>query len=386
MKSDRIQLIDALRGFSLFAIILLHSIEHFGIFGQAIHTPEVLKPFDKVLENTLFFLFSGKAYSIFALLMGFSFWVQYERRKDNNEHFAMRYAWRLLLLFIIGLAHSAIYSGDILVLYSITGIIMLFTYKSPNWVLILLSIFLLSEPLGLFRIFSLLINETIGIEEIKIRTFYKMAKVVRMDGSLPELLSGNLQYGLRGNNAWNWEHGRVFQTPGLFLVGVLIARIKLFQQENLKVWLRISFIGLCAFIILDITGNKLMDITQTKLLQKHFLRVFDGYKNLAFTALLTAIFVICWKKLNGDKWLQFLVPYGKMSLSNYVFQGIIGVFVFQGVGLRLFPYTGATLCVLIGLLIFILQLQISKFHLRRFNYGPIEFAWRKLTWAKIPIK
>jgi len=383
MQSDRIQLVDALRGFSLFAIVLLHSIEHFGIFGQANLNPLFFNSSDKLIEDTLFFLFSGKAYSIFALLMGFSFWVQYERRKSNNENFAIRYSWRLLLLLIIGLAHAAFYSGDILVLYAITGFILIITYKAPNWLLILLSILLLAEPLGLYRTFSLINTDSIGIEEIKIRTFYKAVKVIRMDGSIPELLSGNLQYGLRGNNAWNWEHGRVFQTPGLFLVGVIVARIKLFQQESIKIWLPILLFSAFSFIFIEIAGNKLLEIINTNLLQKHVSRVLTGYKNLAFTSLLIALFIICWNKLKGYKWLNIFVPYGKMSLSNYIFQGFIGIFIFQGVGLRLFPYTGATLCVIIGLLIFITQLQISKLHLRRFKQGPIEFAWRKLTWAKI---
>lgn len=69
----RIEVVDALRGFAVMAIILLHNIEHFNLYNFPEATTDFMKALDKGVWDTLFFLFSGKAYAIFALLFGFSF-------------------------------------------------------------------------------------------------------------------------------------------------------------------------------------------------------------------------------------------------------------------------------------------------------------------------
>ena len=71
----RIEVVDALRGFAVMAIILLHNIEHFNLYNFPEATTDFMKALDKGVWDTLFFLFSGKAYAIFALLFGFSFFM-----------------------------------------------------------------------------------------------------------------------------------------------------------------------------------------------------------------------------------------------------------------------------------------------------------------------
>ena len=66
----RIEVVDALRGFAVMAIILLHNIEHFNLYNFPEATTDFMKALDKGVWDTLFFLFSGKAYAIFALLFG----------------------------------------------------------------------------------------------------------------------------------------------------------------------------------------------------------------------------------------------------------------------------------------------------------------------------
>ena len=83
----RIEVVDALRGFAVMAIILLHNIEHFNLYNFPEATTDFMKALDKGVWDTLFFLFSGKAYAIFALLFGFSFFIQFDNQARKGKSF-----------------------------------------------------------------------------------------------------------------------------------------------------------------------------------------------------------------------------------------------------------------------------------------------------------
>lgn len=83
----RIEVVDALRGFAVMAIILLHNIEHFNLYNFPEATTDFMKALDKGVWDTLFFLFSGKAYAIFALLFGFSFFIQFDNQARKGKDF-----------------------------------------------------------------------------------------------------------------------------------------------------------------------------------------------------------------------------------------------------------------------------------------------------------
>ena len=109
---SRIDVADVLRGFSVMGIFLIHCIEHFNFYSF----PEVenpwLKFFDKAIWDSVFFTFSGKGYAIFALLFGFSFFIQDNGRKLKGEDFRPRFAWRLVLLFVWGNIKNLIFFND----------------------------------------------------------------------------------------------------------------------------------------------------------------------------------------------------------------------------------------------------------------------------------
>ncbi len=124
-KSPRIEVVDALRGFAVMAIMLLHNIEHFNFYDFPTASSAFMEAMDKGIWETLFFLFSGKAYAIFSLLFGFSFFIQYNNQAKKGKDFRLRFLWRLFLLFIIGCFNGAFFPGDILVLYSIIGVVFI---------------------------------------------------------------------------------------------------------------------------------------------------------------------------------------------------------------------------------------------------------------------
>jgi uncharacterized protein len=78
--------------------------------------------------------------------------------------------------------------------------------------------------------------------------------------------------------------------------------------------------------------------------------------------------------------LMKIAPYGKMSLTNYLGQSIIGGFIFYNWGLGMFRYTGHTVALLIGAVVVVAQCYFCRWWLKSHSHGPFEELWRKLTW------
>ena len=84
-KTPRIELVDALRGFAVMAILLVHNVEHFIFPVYPTDSPEWLNILDKGVFDAVFALFGGKAYAIFALLFGFTFYIQCENQRRKGK-------------------------------------------------------------------------------------------------------------------------------------------------------------------------------------------------------------------------------------------------------------------------------------------------------------
>ncbi len=103
--------------------------------------------------------------------------------------------------------------------------------------------------------------------------------------------------------------------------------------------------------------------------------------NFSFMAMLVSAFMLVWFKAgDGRKWQRFIIPYGKMSLTNYIFQSIIGVTLYYHFGFGLFDKVGAFGSVCIACAIFAFQLGYSRLWLRTHPQGPLEDLWKRGTW------
>jgi uncharacterized protein len=143
-KSPRIEVVDALRGFAILSIMLLHNIEHFDFYYFPEQLPQWMKALDGNIWKTLFFIFSGKSYAIFSLLFGLTFFIQFNNQQKKGLDFSGRFAWRLFLLLIFGFINSMFYEGDILSFYAVLGIVLLPVRKLNDlWVFIIAVVFML---------------------------------------------------------------------------------------------------------------------------------------------------------------------------------------------------------------------------------------------------
>ena len=112
-KTPRIEVVDALRGFAVMAILLVHSVEHFIFPVYPTDSPEWLNILDNGTFNVIFSLFAGKSYAIFALLFGFTFYIQCHNQQKKGKDFGYRFLWRLVLLVAFATLNAAFFpAGD----------------------------------------------------------------------------------------------------------------------------------------------------------------------------------------------------------------------------------------------------------------------------------
>ena len=380
-RHARVDVADVLRGFAVLAIILLHSIEHFNFydFPDPSTQPVWLNFCDKAIWNGLFFAFGGKAYAIFAMLFGFSFFIQHDNQRMRGNDFRLRFCWRLLLLFIIGNINAAFFTGEILVLYSIVGFVLVLTCRLPNRWIVALSIICLLQPVCIYQIIRALIDPAYQPLAIDWNGWWAAANEAQTNGNFIETLRVNLWEGQLFSLGWAWDYGRVFQTAGLFMMGMLIGRQGWFGRKYLHVWGKALAVALVCFFPLYGIDNMLPDYVSNPAIMKPLGIITSSLQKLAFMVVLVCGIIFgyyCTKRLS--RWLGMLIPYGKMSMTNYVTQGIIGSFIYYNWGLHL--HLGTTGSLLLGIVIFAVQYAFCRFWVGRHNHGPLEYVWKRLTW------
>ena len=377
--NSRLDVIDALRGFAIVSIMLLHNIEHFDFYFFPAWLPAWLKTVDKGIWDSLFFLFGGKSYAIFALLFGMTFYIQNSNRAARGEDFRPRFAWRLFLLLGFGLLNSMFYQGDILSIYAVLGLALIPVARLGNRAVFAIAVVLLLQPWSWLEIIQALPNPDQKLPDPASWAYFGRANEYFEHGSATQVWLGNLTNGKIAVVRWSWENGRVFQIPALFMMGMLAGRKGVFASspENRAFWRRTLLIAALAFVPLYL----LMTFADTwpvgQAVRRPLLVIVTSWSNLAFMAVLVSLFSLLFY---SQRWLEFFSPLGRMSLSSYVTQSIVGTAIYYGYALGMYQYTGASFSLAIGLVLALLQRQFSAWWLRHHKQGPLETLWHKATW------
>lgn len=382
LKAPRVEVVDALRGFAIMSIMLLHNIEHFDYYNFPEALPEWMKILDKIIWETLFFLFGGKSYAIFALLFGFSFYIQNDNQEKKGNDFRLRFLWRLLLLLGFGILNTVFYEGDILVLYAVLGIVLVLVCKWNDKAVFITALILMLQPLEWMKYFYMLLHpDYVPMPNLSEHYFGMMGNYLKSN-SFMDYVVGNLTIGRWASVFWSWENGRFFQAPALFMFGMLLGRRKLFiaSVESNVFWKKALQYAIILFIPLFAFKTFLPEIIERKALATSLSVIVSSWSNLAFMIVLVSTFILLYQKDSVRNLLSKLIPFGKMSLTNYILQSIVGCFIYYRYGLGLVEYTGATYSLLIGIVLFVLQLYFCKWWLSKHRQGPLEYLWHKATW------
>jgi len=380
--ADRLDLVDALRGFAIVSIMLLHNIEHFDLYFSPPGEPAWLKGLGQHIWDTMFALFGGKSYAIFALLFGLTFHLQDDARARRGEDFRPRFAWRMLLLLGFGLVNSAFYQGDILAIYAVFGLVLIPVARLRTRTVFLLACFLSLQPLAWFDALAALGSAPGKLPDPVSWAYFGRAEDYLKHGSLVDVWIGNLTNGKQAVLLWSWEMGRVLQIPALFMFGMLAGRAGLFaiSDRNRGIWRRVFFVALLLLGPLIFIHGHLEAWIPAEALRRPLNAICAPLLNLDIMLLLVTGFALSFRRSAGARVLGTLRWMGRMSLTSYMMQSIVGTTLYYGFGFGLYAVTGTVVAISIGLVLAVLQGTFSAWWLRRHKQGPLEAVWHRLTW------
>lgn len=366
LKKNRVEVVDALRGFAVAAILLLHSIEHFIYNVYPVSTNETEKLINQSVWDALFFLFAGKSYAIFALLFGFTFIVQQRNQECKGEDFGIRFAWRLILLMLFATLNAAFFpGGDVLMLFAITGFIMIPMRKLPVKALLPVALIFLIQPIELLACLGIDVMPVLPVGDS-----YKAVNEATGSGVFWKMVWENITTGQLASLYWAINAGRFLQTAGLLMLGMIVARGNYFSRE-IGFWVKTFVIGFISAFVLYVAKSATTQSLQT---------IFTMWFNIAFTAVLIAVFVILYQNDAFKKMTSGLSYYGRMSLTNYIGQSIIGSIIFFPYAFGLADKLGIAWSLVVGIMVMLLQIQFCKIWLKRYKQGPLESLWKRATW------
>lgn len=376
--------IDALRGFAVMGIILLHNIEHFNFYSFPDAANETIKALDTTLWDMMFFAFSGKTYAIFALLFGFTFYLQSRSSEKRGEDFRNRYMWRLLLLLGFGFINAAFFPGEILVLYALVGLVLVPVRYWGNKALFAMAVFLMLQPVEWVKILSSVFNPLENPQQM----IFSLGDVYPQLGghSFWEMVKVNLVTGQLASLNWAWCYGRVFQTASLFMLGILLGRLGYFDassddslRKSRDFWIKVLCISLPLTLVMYYFKEFVYTQIEIKFMLSSLKTVLNSWYNFFFMLCIVASFLLLYWTCGG-KVQRILAPYGRMSLTDYVSQSVIGSFLYFGYGLELHKVCGTTYSLLVGIVFLALQVAFAHWWFKHFKRGPLETVWHKLTW------
>ncbi len=389
LVKPRIEVVDALRGFALLGLCLIHGLEHFDLLIYPENATGWLQALDPVAHDIVFFLFAGKAFAIFSFMFGLSFFIQMDRQAQRGVDFRSRFLWRLALLGLMGYLHGLIYCGDVLIIFAVLGVLLIPLDRLGSRMLLVLSLLLVANLPDLHQFLVVLGDAKVDPRPYAVWNLYGEAFRIFSQGSLADVVSFNAWRGQQMKWGWYLQEGRIWQILGLFLWGIVAGRSRFFEflEEGRNLSRKILAGATVTFAVLF--GLKL-NLGSLGLSENAFYladKLVSSYANLAFTLMLIMGFVLLWRLDAWQRKLGILAPLGRMSLTNYVAQSVIGVVFFYGFGLAMYRHLGPTLSLIFGILLISAMIWLSRYWLQRFHYGPLEWVWRAATFmgSRVPL-
>lgn len=372
-QGERIKILDILRGFAVFGILVVN----IAGFATAAFWPGYVAPesqlwYDTLAEKFVEILFEAKFYTIFSFLFGLGFSVQLGRAAAKGKDIRSFYPRRLWILLGLGILHAVLlWTGDILRLYALLGFALLaFRNRSNRTLLIWAGIFT-ALSFALLTVFNAPTGSGHPIPGLDIpglaRIVYHSTSYLRIVlfqaiGSLGSFIFIAMTQGP--------------SVIALFLLGLLAGRLQFFEmlpQHRSKLgW--VFLVG----AVIGLAANSLMAFSETSWQISLGQTIGAPALAAAYTAGLSLLSL----KKSGSKFLSPLSQVGRMALTNYVLQSLVCSVLFYGPGFGLYEKIGAAGLLGIAVLIYCLQIPLSVFWLNRFQFGPLEWLWRSLTYGK----
>jgi uncharacterized protein len=390
-SSERIEMIDALRGFALTGVCLAN----FALFSFYYCLNKEQKadlPFpmiNTILSYFIYFFVDMKFWTLFSIMFGFSASIFISRANKYNKNGKALYSRRLLILLIIGFIHGIFFwFGDILSEYALAGFILLLFSNKKNAALAYWGITLGAIiPMVLTIIYQVILQPDTSEIFDKLNILTMDAYSSRSYGNVLDVNLVNIK--IYSQYVWFL----LIAAAGRFLIGYWIGQTgRVYQMETYNTFFRLTM-RICAWI-----GFPIMIITLIAriLIDAEVLSPKSGWESITSLLEIASLamgifyaikFAILYQNKKWKNRLSVFKEMGKMALTNYLMQTIINILLFNGIGFGLAGKIGPSIYIFMFAFLMILQIFFSRWWLSKYRFGPVEWLWRSLTyWNKQPMK
>lgn len=405
---ERIQLIDVLRGFALFGVLLANMAWLSGediVLTDARAASLPTAAIDHYAKYLINFFVDGKANTIFAFLFGLGFAVQLIRAEERGISLLPIYARRLFVLLLFGLAHMLLlWYGDILHLYALMGFVLILFRRRSVKTLLIAGVILVVIPFAILFSLPWLFAQFGGVPDAAERAASLAAEIQEKEARLAVFANGSYLAVVRAHWRYNLDEyitsgimfAFAFYALGRFLLGYFVGRRRLLHDAHLHlplfrrllVWgLVFGIIGNAIFVWVSVAMDAQTANEASLWAVGAAWMICLGIPAMSLFYL--SSIVLLFQRPRWHSRLLWLAPVGRMALTNYLVQTVFHLFIFYGygIGLGLIGRIGTSLCIPLSLAIFALQILYSRWWLARFRFGPAEWLWRTLTYgARQPMR
>ncbi len=396
--SDRIVMLDFLRGFALLGILMVNM-----PLMNAPMTTEVgefqiwTDPVNTLASQWIKFFFTSKFYVLFSLLFGVGFYLFTKKGENTGVSMIPLFRRRLFWLLLIGIAHiTLLWYGDILVVYALVGFLLLLFKRLKVKSMLIWAAIAIMVPILLTGLMVVIIRWAMTIPEAATEIQYGFdTAYTRMEALTAEALNvyknGTFAeiFRIRMIEYSQMATALFYFIPNvlaMFLVGTAMARSNRFahNDKNRRFYIRLLLWSVPIAIIGNVmlvhfaAKSSMVQVNMDTLL--YLIGSTFGGVSLAMVYL-SSIYL-----LFHTRWMQqigkWVAATGRMALTNYLMQSIICTTLFYSYGFGLYGSINTWQGILLTFAIFVIQLLWSRYWLNRYRYGPLEWLWRSLTYGK----
>jgi uncharacterized protein len=387
---ERIALLDVLRGFALLGILLVNFTGDFGTTAPGV---------DEVVSEALTALVSGSFYPLFSFLFGIGFALQLANASARGRRVYHLYLRRMAVLFLIGTVHAVfIWSGDILVRYAVLGLLLIPIHRLPRNAILVLAAILLLAQLNRATVRTALTGSATVADASPGQSMLEPARsegeaIFENQLRLAEADASTSRwtwYGLAVRGRWlsyrdglrsylDWLTFPLADHLLYFLIGLWAGKTSLLRDIETK--RRGLLVAGAIGAVVGLLGY--FSQRSLELQPGFYLNLAERAANLGPTILYVAGLSLLYAGRGRVRHFldRFAAP-GRAALTNYLLQSVVMTLVYERYGLALSLSTTVFLVVHF-FFFFGVQVPASRWWLSRYQFGPVEWLWRSVTYGRV---
>jgi len=444
-STNRVVSLDVIRGFALIGILLMN-IEWFNRPLSELGQFDInLTGFDWAVSWFIKVFVEGKFWKLFTLLFGMGFAIMIIKAQATHRPFIALFSRRMLFLFCLGLIHMIfMWGGDILNLYAIGGLMMLawisiiqtkyFKRFNKPITFLRIGLFMIIFPMVIALLSAIYMGLTTDQNEIRqewqqqkeiIILANKATKSDQLTNTSPiddklkldvenyqKQLNNNSQQAAKEVAAFSQKNfwvatsfridmaierlkvapiGTFFMGIPVFMLGywLIASGIMRKPERHIVFYQSLAWFGTGFGVFFSVAGVmiNLHPATAAALEIKFVSHGLFSFGKDVLAAGYLGVLMLCIMNERIKRYLLWLAPMGRMALTNYLMHSLILSSIFYGYAGGLFGEIGRGLQLAIVAIIILCQSLISHCWLSYYQFGPLEWLWRSVTYLKLqPMK